>query len=115
MLLLENLKITDYKLDGDWTTVVYEDESMVRVNQKNSEYEVIYKGKTIAENWTTFAPGENEDTIYLYSLEDKEYYADGEYTFYELSKSGEKKIGTQNKIGLKAGVPVKGVKVKTIG
>ena len=115
MLLLENLKITDYKLDGDWTTVVYEDESMVRVNQKNSEYEVIYKGKTIAENWTTFAPGENEDTIYLYSLEDKEYSADGDYTFYELSKSGEKKIGTQNKIGLKAGVPVKGVKAKAIG
>ena len=111
MLLFENLTITDYKFDGDWTTVLYEDNSMVRVNQNSNEYEVIYKGKTIAKNWTTYAPGENDNIIYLYSLEDTEYSADGDYTFYELTKNGAREIGIQNKINLKAEVPVKGVRL----
>ncbi|MDY3928052.1 MAG: DUF5696 domain-containing protein [Clostridia bacterium] len=110
MLLIENMKITEYKKDGDWTIVIYEDGSMVRVNFSREEYEVIYKGKTIAKNWVTFAPGETDDVIYLYSLEDTEYSADCDYTFYELSKNGAKEIGKQNKIDLKAGVPVKGIK-----
>lgn len=111
MLLFEDLKMTDYKTSGDWTTTTYENNSRIMVNKKDEEYEVIYKGKTIAKNWMTFSPGATDDILYLYSLNDAEYNTDEEYCFYELTKDGSRKIGKQKKLHLKAGVPIKGVRL----
>ena len=112
MLLFENLKMEDYTSKDGISITVYEDGSKVITDMNNEEYEVIYKGKTIAKNWQTYSPGENEDVLYLYSLEDMHYRADCVYHFYKLTKDGAEDLGTAYEIDVKAKTPVKGVKIK---
>lgn len=112
MLLFENLKMEDYIEDNGVITEVYEDGSKVITDMAHEEYEVIYKGKTIAKNWQTYSPGENDNVLYLYLLEDMNYKSGRKYHFYELTKGGAKDLGIAKELEIKAKTPVKGVKIE---
>jgi hypothetical protein len=60
-------KMVRFEKDGGKMEISYDDQSYIKVNFKDTTYEVICDGQLIGKDWTTFVPGFNKGTYLAYS------------------------------------------------
>ena len=53
--LLASREMVGFERDGEWESVIYADDTYVRVNRKPSRYEVVVDGTLVAKDFATFA------------------------------------------------------------